>query len=175
MWRNITVMSHFSPKSSYWTSLYLSGKFPETTLYHALHGSLISQLSFDVIRVVSVNSVWEVILIILTTVFSERLAQQRLLLLTSKYTQSRLICSHGGWAEAPPCLSLWYKALSPSLYLRPKFRRVCVGACVWGELSESFTPRGKKTTTRRTSAFIYWGVFLLRSHNPWFSSTFFFL
>lgn len=69
-------------------------------------------------------------------------------------------------AELLPHLCSRYKALPPSVYLRPKFRQ-----CMWGELSESSVPWGKKRKGEDV-VFIYLSVFVL-SHKPWFSSPFF--
>lgn len=66
----------------------------------------------------------------------------------------------------PPALSSRYKALPPSVHLRPKFRK-----SVWGERSESLShERGRGHIGERC---FHLFSFVL-SRNPWFLSTFFF-
>lgn len=53
-------------------------------------------------------------------------------------------------AELLPHLCSRYKALPPSVYLRPKFRQ-----CMWGELSESSVPWGKKRKGGRRCIYLF--------------------
>lgn len=102
---------------------------------------------------------------ILTTVFTLRRSTEPagsvVSLLSKPDTTSSLAMS----VELLPHLSSRYKALPPSVYLRPKFRQ-----CMWGELSESSVPWGRRERGRRIYLFKF---FYFLSHKPWFSAPFF--